>query len=110
MPDATHHREIARCCRKLLKEAAGTATPELLHQLKEWALECDESADRSSFDSEPLEQARRHRARAEEYRAVAEQLHDPTAIASYRRLAETYEAMARKLEEPAPRTEGRETG
>jgi hypothetical protein len=49
----------------------------------------------------PSEQVRRHQMRAAEYRAVADQMRDPTASASYRRLAESYETMGRRLEEGA---------
>ncbi len=107
------YREIARYCWKLLREGAETKNEELLQQVKEWALECDADADRSlraSRGDATLEQARRYRARAEEYRATADQLHSPTAIATYRNLAQTYEAMARKLEEPASRARHRDAG
>jgi hypothetical protein len=106
MRDEARYREIARYCRKLLRENSQTDNDELLQQLKEWVLECEADADRSlsaSRSDEALEQARRYHARAEEYRAVADQLRNPTAIAAYRSLAETYEAMASKLEEPSRR-------
>jgi hypothetical protein len=113
MCDEARYREIARYCRKLLSERPEADNDELLQQLKEWVLECEADADRSlraSPRSDALEQARRHHARAEEYRAVAEQLRNPTAIATYRSLAETYEAMARQLEEPSRRAKQRDAG
>lgn len=111
MRDEARYRAIARYCRKLLSETAPADDDELIQQLKEWVLECEADADRSlraSPSNEALEQARRHHARAEEYRAVAEQLHNPTAVATYRSLAETYEAMARKLEEPSRQAKQRD--
>jgi hypothetical protein len=113
MLDEARYREIARYCRKLLSETSQADDDELIQQLKEWVLECEADADRSlraSRGNEALEQARRHHARAEEYRAVADQLHDPTAVATYRSLAETYEAMARKLEEPSRQANQRDAG
>ncbi len=101
MRDAARYREIAQYCRNLLRERAQTDNDELIQQLKEWALECDADADRplrASRGNAALEQARRYRARAEEYRTVADQLQSPTAIATYRNLAQTYEAMAGRLE------------
>ncbi len=112
MRDAAY-REIARYCRKLLREEAENKNNELLRQLGEWALECDADADRSVLafrGNKVLEQARRYRARAEEHRAIADQLDSPPAIATYRHLAETYEAMARKLEEPLHRARQRDAG
>jgi hypothetical protein len=44
------------------------------------------------------EQARRHRMRAAEYRAAADQMGDPTARATYRRLAANFDALGRRLE------------
>jgi dienelactone hydrolase len=112
MPKAAYHRELAQFCRKLLKEGARSASPELLEQLEKWAVECDESADLSlrTPGGEALEQARRYRERAAEYRAVADQLRDPTATATYRHLAQTYDAMARRLEEPSRQSNGQEAG
>jgi hypothetical protein len=113
MCDEARYREIARYCRKLLSERSEADNDELLQQLKEWVVECEADADRSlraSRSSEALEQARRHHARAAEYRAVADQLHNPTAIATYRSLAETFEAMASQLEEPSRRAKRRDAG
>jgi hypothetical protein len=98
MPDAAGYREVARYCRKLLKERSGELKAELITQLQEWAVECDRNADRGSPASAHHEQARRYRLRAEEYRAIVEQLKTPMARASYENLACTYEAMARHLE------------
>lgn len=101
MSDSSSRRDIARQCRVLLKEAA---KPDLVHQLQQWAVECDSEADdtlRASPISDLLDQARRHRLRAEEYRAVVEQMQTPAARGTYQQLAETYEAMARRLEEIA---------
>src|SRR5262249_34537275 len=55
----------------------------------------------SSANTERLEQARRHRMRAEEYRCVAEQMQDPTARATYLRLADAYKTLAKRLESNA---------
>ena len=99
--DANSYREIARHCRKLLKERSGTAGAEVVAQLQQWAVECDRAADRLASDASAdglREQARRHRLKAAEYRAVADQVGTSTARASYRALAETYEAMARQME------------
>lgn len=101
MRDPNSYREIARYCRKLLKEKGGTAGGEVITQLQQWAVECDRAADRLVRDASAdglREQARRHRLKAAEYRAVADQMATPTAHASYRALAETYEAMARQME------------
>ncbi len=100
MRDPDAYRQIARYCRYLLKEGGAMASPEVMSQLQQWAVECDGMADRLSGGDPDhrLEQARRHRLRAEEYRAVADQMQNPTASATYRHLAETYEAMARQLE------------
>jgi hypothetical protein len=101
MGDHSFFRQIARQCRGLLKK---TRNPELFAQLRKWALECDRKADRAlrTQPSEDMrEQARRHERRAAEYRAVADQMENPTARASYRHLAATYGAMAQRLEERA---------
>jgi hypothetical protein len=45
------------------------------------------------------ERARRYKMRAAEYRAVADQMRDPTARASYRQLAENYDAIGQRLEQ-----------
>src|SRR5215472_18619403 len=106
MPNADFYRQIARTCRDLLKI---TTKPELLAQLKTWAVECDRKADRAlqrKPSGELREQARRHEQRAAEYRAVADQIQDPTARASFRHLAETYEAMGRRLEGHAEKKNG----
>jgi hypothetical protein len=62
--------------------------------------------------NELFEQARRHRMKAEEYRAVADQMRNPTARASYLQLARTYEAMASRCEANAEslRERGRNIG
>ncbi|HWI27809.1 MAG TPA: hypothetical protein VN668_12620 [Stellaceae bacterium] len=101
MPNPTAYREIARYCRRLLKERTGDAGSELSAQLQQWAVECDNRADRDlgrSLPSARLERARRYRMRAEEYRAVLDQLSSPAARASYEHLAQSYEAMATQLE------------
>ncbi len=102
MRDSAGPRQIARFCRKLLKEQAATAEPELAQQLQQWALECDTEADQllPRAADQLREQARRHRQRAEEYRAIAEQMESPRVRASYRMLAESYDGMAEQLEAP----------
>jgi hypothetical protein len=101
MSDPAFYRAIARYCRTLLREGGVRLSPELSVQLQQWALECDRQADRL-LKSAPIddvrEQARRHRLRAEEYRAVAAQMQTSAARASYQHLAASYEAMARRLE------------
>ena len=107
MHNADLYRQIARRCRDLLKV---TRKPELLAQLETWAVECDRRADRvlqRKPSGEMREQARRHGQRAAEYRAVADQMQNPIASASFRHLAQTYEAMAHRLEESANRKNGR---
>jgi hypothetical protein len=106
MVDLVFYRQLARHCRALLKVARN---PELLAQLETWALECDRQADRAlrTRPSDDIrEQSRRHHMRAAEYRAVADQMQNPTARASFRHLAETYEAMGRRLENRANRKNG----
>lgn len=101
MSSTDFYRDIARYCRRLLKEKGGSAGTELGDQLQQWALECDGQADhilQSAPARARLDQARRHRQRAEEYHAVAEQMQTPAARESYRHLAQSYEAMARRLE------------
>jgi len=97
MGDSRSFREIAHQCRALMKKAADA---DIVHQLQLWAMECDAQADGllGAEREDLLEQARRHRMRAEEYRAVAEQMQFPKSRASYRNLAETYEALASGLE------------
>jgi hypothetical protein len=112
MRDPAIDREIARQCRLLLKL---TANSEVSTQLQHWAVECDRKADRAlrtSPSTDLLEQARRHLMRAEEYRAAASQMRDPTARASFQHLAEIYKAMARRLERSSHRSKqgGRQTG
>ena len=111
MPNADLYRQIAGQCRALLK---GTRNPDLLAQLETWAVECDRRADRAlqgKPSGEIHEQARRHEQRAAEYRAVAAQMRDPTAKASFRHLAESYEALGRRLEERVGRNlQGRARG
>ena len=99
------YRQIAASCRTLMKGAT------------EWAVECDSKADRRRrvrHPSDLIEDARRTHLRAAEYRAVADQMENPTSRASYRYMAETYEARARALERQARRLERgdeeRETG
>lgn len=104
MRDAGFYRGLARQCRALLKDAHN---PELLGQLKAWALECDRQADRALREcsgEDIRQQARRYEQRAAEYRAVADQMQNSTSRASFRHLAATYEAMARRLEARAERT------
>jgi hypothetical protein len=48
-----------------------------------------------------LEQARRWRLKAEECRAVSDQMQDPLAKLSFWRMAETYDRLANGLEERA---------
>jgi hypothetical protein len=48
-----------------------------------------------------VEQARRWRLKAEEYRTVADQMKGPMARASMRQLAQTYDRLANGLEERA---------
>ena len=107
MMDPGFYRQLARHCRVLLKVARNT---DLLAQLETWALECDRRADRA-LRTQPSDdiraQANRHHMRAAEYRAVADQMKNPTACASFRHLAETYDAMARRLETRANRNDGR---
>jgi hypothetical protein len=84
----------------------GAANPEVSTQLQGWAVECDSKADRMQKITRPgdlLEDARRSFLRADEYRAVADQMQDPTSRASNRYMAETYEARARALERLARR-------
>lgn len=112
MRDPASRRTIAQRCRMLLKQGG---TPEIIQQLEQWALECDSEADETiptASTSRLLEQARRHRLRAEEYRAIVEQMQHPAARASYQHLAETYEAMAERLEEivGGSQAEDREAG
>jgi hypothetical protein len=85
------------------------ASPEVVTQLEEWAVECDSNADRLKIQrpSNLLEHARRNHLRVDEYRAVADQMHNPTSRASYRYMAETYEARARALERLAQPLERR---
>ena len=52
-------------------------------------------------DDPNLEQARRWRLQAEECRAVADQMQNPMAQASFRRMAETYDRLADHLERRA---------
>ena len=112
MRDPVAPRQIARFCRQLLKENAASAETDLTQQLQQWALECDSEADRRlprSPTDQLREQARRHRLRAEEYRAIAEQMESERGRASYRLLAESYDRMAAQLEAPAlPRRSLRE--
>lgn len=106
MIDPAFYRQLARHCRALLKVARN---PELLAQLETWALECDRRADRAlrTRPSDDIrEQAKRHHMRAAEYRAVGDQMQNPTARTSFRHLAQTYEAMARRLEMRANRKNG----
>lgn len=101
MPNPAAYREIARYCRRLLKERTGDAGSELSAQLQRWAVECDSHADRDLGRSPPsarLERSRRYRLRAVEYRAIIDQLRSPAARASYEHLARSYEAMAKQLE------------
>lgn len=49
-----------------------------------------------------LDDARRQRLKAEEYRAVADQMTNPAAQASYRRLAQTYDRIADRYEPTPP--------
>lgn len=110
MPEAAFFRGLARQCRTLLKV---TGNPELLAQLETWVVECDRRADRAAREhsgSGIRDQAGRYAQRAGEYRAVANQMQNPTSRASFRHLAETYEAMARRLEARADRTDRRRTG
>lgn len=103
MRDPASYRDLARRCRRLSK---GTEDLDLLDQLETWAMECDGGAVDALLDSpkqELLEQAGRHRLRAEEYRVVAEQMHSPAARALLQHLAHLYEAMARQLEDNANR-------
>ncbi|SRR5579883_313379 len=96
-------RELARQCRALLRTASDL---DLAEQLQQWAVECDRRADRiikGSPKDDLLEQARRHRMRAEEYRVVGEQRQNRVARESFQHLAATYEALARRLEEIADR-------
>jgi hypothetical protein len=105
MTDAAAYREIARYCRRLLKQRSREFGTETIVQLEHWAVECDRNADRASPASAYHDQARRYRRRAEEYRAVIEQLTTPAARAAYERLARTYETMARQLEAAADHRE-----
>jgi hypothetical protein len=113
MVDLAFYRQLARQCRALLKVARD---PDLFAQLETWALECDRRADvalRERPSGDIREQAKRYQHRGAEYRAVADQMQNPTACASLRHLAETYEGMARRLEMRADRKngrDGRETG
>ena len=110
MPEAAFFRGLARQCRTRLK---ATGNPELQAQLETWVVECDRRADRALREQsggDIHDQARRHEQRAAEYRAVADQMQNPTSRASFRHLAETYEAMARRLEARADRTNRRRTG
>jgi hypothetical protein len=50
-------------------------------------------------DLASLEQARRWRLKAEECRTVADQMMNPMAQASLRRIAETYDTLASRIEE-----------
>jgi hypothetical protein len=108
MTDPGFYRQLARHCRSLLRVARN---PELFTQLETWALECDRRADRG-LRTQPSDdiraQANRHHMRAAEYRAVADQMQNPTACASFRHLAEAYETMARRLETRANRKNGRD--
>lgn len=91
------YRRVAQRCRAHLEV---TRDPEVIAQLETWAVECDRRADRAlrTRPSEDMrEQAKRYQMRAAEYQAVADQMQDPTARASFRHLAQTYEAMARRL-------------
>jgi hypothetical protein len=112
MIDRAFYRQLARHCRSLLQVERN---PELLAQLETWALECDRRADRA-LRTQPSDdiraQANRHHMRAADYRAVADQMQNPTACASFRHLAETYETMARRLEMRARKNgrDGQETG
>ena len=95
------YRNIARYCRRRLREKGAAASAELSDQLQQWAVECDGQADRTLREAparDLLDRARHHRLRAEEYRAVAEQMQTPSARDSYHHLAESYDAMARQLE------------
>src|SRR5690349_20540830 len=97
MLTADFHRQIARQCRAHLR---ATRNRDDLVQLETWAVECDRRADHALQrrpSSDMREQALRHEQRAAEYRAVADQMQDPTARGSFRHLAETYEAMGRRL-------------
>ncbi len=49
-----------------------------------------------SANPSDAERARRYEMRGTEYRAVADQMRDPTVRATYQRLAESYEAMGRR--------------
>ena len=99
MGDSRSFREVARQCRALMKQAAD---PDMVYQLQQWAMECDGKADGLLDSKDLLEQARRHRTRAEEYSAVAEQMEFPKTRASYRSLAETYRALAGDLKPGSP--------
>jgi hypothetical protein len=112
LPRRFAFRRFADQCRELSKTAAN---PEVVVQLQQWAVECDRKADLALRVSAPrkddlLEQARRHRMKAEEHRVVGEQMRDRNVCASFRRLAETYEAMARRLETRAEQQLEQEVG
>jgi hypothetical protein len=49
-------------------------------------------------DSADQDRARQWRMKAEELRAVADQMHNPTAQESFRRMAATYDRLAERLE------------
>jgi hypothetical protein len=55
-------------------------------------------------DHSTLDQAQRWRLKAEECRAVADQMKNPAAQASFRQMAETYDTLAKRLEERLART------
>jgi hypothetical protein len=97
------YRQMARQCRALLRV---TRNPELIAQLETWAVECDRRADRdlrTKPSDDIRERAKRYQVQAAEYQAVADQLRDQSARASFHHLAQTYEAMARRLEARAER-------
>lgn len=104
MGNPSCYRDIARRCHELLKSVKN---PDVAAQLRQWVAECDPAADgnpRQSGSDDLLEQARRYRMRAEEYRVVAEQTSQPAARLSFQHLAESYEAMAGRLEDLVSKT------
>jgi hypothetical protein len=112
--DISRRFALHRCadqCRELLKTAV---RPELVAQLQQFAVEYDMKADHILHTTTPspksdlLEQARRHRMKAGEYRATCKLMRDAKARAPFRQLAKTYKAMARRLEIKANAVERRD--
>lgn len=97
----------------LTAESRATEDPERRELLANRAFELAQLAERREpLPSEPpmsanenvnrmLDQARRWRMRAEEYRTIAAEMHHPIARGSYLHLARTYETLAGTYEERA---------